>query len=141
MVRVYVVAEGQTEIAFVRNLLMDPFADRGIYLYPTLIGKPGHKGGTISYQRAKNDIIRFLKQEDKTYCTTMFDYFKLPHDFPGMPVEGNYHSVKKAEIVEKAFKKDISRTLGKAFKAIRKECKHFDQWLQRLEALLKLCDK
>jgi len=76
MVRIYIVAEGQTEIAFVRNLLIDPFANLGVYLYPILIGKPGHKGGVISYQRAKSDIIRFLKQERNTFCTTMFDYFR-----------------------------------------------------------------
>ena len=76
MVRIYVVAEGQTEIAFVQNLLIDPFSNLSIYLYPILIGKPGHKGGLISYQRAKSDVIRFLKQERNTFCTTMFDYFK-----------------------------------------------------------------
>ena len=76
MVRVYVVVEGQTEIAFIRNLLVEPFLNLGIYLYPSLLGKPGHKGGVISYQRAKSDIIRFLKQEHNTFCTTMFDYFR-----------------------------------------------------------------
>ena len=59
MIRIYVVAEGQTEIAFVKNLLIGVFSRLGIYLYPTLLGKPGTKGGVISYQRAKSDIIRF----------------------------------------------------------------------------------
>ena len=119
MVRVYVIAEGQTEIAFVRNLLIDPFSKLGIYLYPTLLGKPGHKGGVISYQRAKSDIIRFLKQERNTFCTTMFDYFRLPNDFPGLPIKGNYQPVQKAEIIEHAFKEDIIQTLGTAFNSDR----------------------
>lgn len=115
MVRVYVIAEGQTEIAFVQNLLIDPLSNLGIYLYPTLLGKPGHKGGVISYGRAKSDIIRFLKQERNTFCTTMFDYFKLPDDFPGLLITGNYQPVQKPEIIEHAFKKDIAQTLGVAF--------------------------
>jgi len=114
MVRIYIVVEGQTEIAFVRNLLIDPLANLDIYLYPILIGKPGHKGGVISYRRAKSDIIRFLKQERNTFCTTMFDYFRLPDDFPGFPITENYQPVQNAEIIEHAFKEDIVQTLGNA---------------------------
>jgi len=115
MVRVYVIAEGQTEIAFVKKLLVETFSNLGIHLYPTLLGKPGHKGGVISYQRAKSDVIRFLKQERNTFCTTMFDYFRLPDDFSGLPITGNYQSVTKVEIIEQAFKKDIAQTLGNTF--------------------------
>jgi len=115
MVRIYIVAEGQTEIAFVRNLLIDPFAKLGIYLYPTLLGKPGHKGGVVSYHRAKSDVIRLLRQERDTFCTTMFDYFRLPDDFPGLPIAGNYQPIQKAEIIEQAFKDDIIQTLGTEF--------------------------
>ena len=115
MIRIYIVAEGQTEIAFVKNLLIDAFSRFGIYLYPTLLGKPGTKGGVISYQRAKSDIIRFLKQERNTFCTTMFDYFRLPDDFPGLPITGNCQPVQKAEIIEHAFKEDIVQTLDTEF--------------------------
>jgi hypothetical protein len=44
----------------------------------------------------------------------MFDYFRLPDDFPGFPITGNYQPVQKAEIIEHAFKEDIVQTLGKA---------------------------
>lgn len=111
MVRVYIVVEGQTEIAFVKELLLQPFSNVGIYLHPRLIGKPGHKGGDVSYKRAKSDIIRFLKQEHDTYCTTMFDFYGLSDDFPGFSIQGNYQSVQKAEIIEEAIKKDIIQTL------------------------------
>lgn len=104
------VVEGQTEIAFVKELLVPPFSNLGIYLYPRLIGKPGHKGG-ISYDRAKRDILRFLRQERSTYCTTMFDYYGLPDDFPGLPIRGNYQVPEKAEIIELAFKQDVMQTL------------------------------
>jgi hypothetical protein len=45
----------------------------------------------------------------------MFDYFRLPDDFPGLPIKENCQPVKKAEIIEKAFKEDIIQTLGAAF--------------------------
>lgn len=110
MVRVNMVVEGQTEIAFVKELLVLPFSDLSIYLYPCLIGKPGHKGG-ISYNRAKSDVLRFLRQERSTYCTTMFDYYGLPDNFPGLPIRGNYQSAEKAEIIEQALKQDIIQAL------------------------------
>lgn len=112
MVRVYVVVEGQTEIVFVKELLQQPFSNLGIYLHPSLIGKPGHKGGVLSYDRAKRDIIGFLKQERDTFCTTMFDYYGLPVDLPGLPIKGSYRPIEKAEIIEQSFKKDIIQTLG-----------------------------
>ncbi len=62
MSRVYVVVEGQTEEIFIRQLLGPAFSNLGIWLQPALIGKPGHKGGVISYPRAKKDIIKFLAQ-------------------------------------------------------------------------------
>lgn len=115
MIRIHVVVEGHTEVAFIKNLLIDHFVQLGIFLYPALVGKPGHKGGVISYQRAKRDILRYLRQEQHTYCTTMFDYYKLPNDFPGMPIQGNLKSVQKAEIIERAFKEDIIKRTGPDF--------------------------
>lgn len=112
MIRIYSVVEGHTEIAFIKNMLIDHFAQLGVYLYPALVGKPGHKGGVISYQRAKRDIIRYLRQDQSSYCTTMFDYYRLPNDFPGMPIQGNLKSFQKAEMIERAFKEDIVKTAG-----------------------------
>ena len=39
-VHVYIVVEGQTEQTFVREVLAVYMADRGVFLYPALIGKP-----------------------------------------------------------------------------------------------------
>jgi len=112
MVRANIVVEGQTEIAFVKELLVPPFSNLGIYLYPSLIGKPGHKGGILPYKHTKRDIIVLLKQHRDTICTTMFDYYGLPNDFPGLPIKENYQAFQKAEIIERAIKQDIMQTLG-----------------------------
>ena len=111
MVRANIVVEGQTEIAFVKELLVPPFSNLGIYLYPSLIGKPGHKGGILPYKHTKRDIIVLLKQHRDTICTTMFDFYGLPNDFPGLPIKENYQASQKAKIIEQAIKQDIMRTL------------------------------
>jgi len=54
-VEVYVVVEGQTEQTFIRELLAPSLSYKGIYLHPVLIGKPGHKGGDIRFERAITD--------------------------------------------------------------------------------------
>ena len=82
-VEVVIVVEGQTEQTFVRDVLAKAMARRGVYLTAVLIGKPGHKGGDIRFERAKKDIGNFLKQRPDTYVSTMFDYFRIESDWPG----------------------------------------------------------
>lgn len=42
MIRVHIICEGQTEESFVSDVLVPHFSQKGIALYPSLIGKPGH---------------------------------------------------------------------------------------------------
>ncbi|HJW87087.1 MAG TPA: DUF4276 family protein [Candidatus Brocadiaceae bacterium] len=83
-VEVYIVVEGQTEQTFVRDILSPQMECKGIYLYPALIGKPGHKGGNVRFDRVRNDISHFLKQRKDTYVSTMIDYSKIDPKWPGM---------------------------------------------------------
>ncbi|MEQ4923491.1 DUF4276 family protein [Proteus hauseri] len=83
MTLVHVICEGQTEEAFVQNLLVEPFAHKGIYLIPALIGRPGHKGGNFKFDRLYPDIKNRLLADKNCYCTTFFDYYGLPESFPG----------------------------------------------------------
>ena len=82
-VDIYIVVEGQTEQTFVRDVLAPHMAHKEIYLHAALIGKPGHKGGDIRFNRAKKDIGNFLKQRQDTYISTMFDYFRIDSMWPG----------------------------------------------------------
>ena len=83
MIRIYVICEGQTEEMFVNEMLSEPFRLLGIYLQPSLIGKPGHKGGNFKFERVLTDVQKFLLNDTKSYCTTFFDFYGLPEDFPG----------------------------------------------------------
>jgi Domain of unknown function (DUF4276) len=83
MVRVYVICEGQTEETFIKEVLYDLFLAKSIYLQPVLIGKPGHKGGNFTFKRLLTDIKPLLLGDSASYCTTLFDFYGLPNNFPG----------------------------------------------------------
>ena len=83
MTTVHVICEGQTEEAFVNDLLVEPFAHKGIYLRPALIGRPGHKGGNFKFDRLYPDVQKRLFADRTCYCTTFFDFYGLPASFPG----------------------------------------------------------
>lgn len=83
MIRIHVICEGQTEEMFINDVLSEQFIPLGIYLYPSLIGKPGHKGGNFKFERVLSDVETLLLGDTKSYCTTFFDFYGLPEDFPG----------------------------------------------------------
>lgn len=115
-VEIYIVVEGQTEQTFVRDILAPYMGQWGIYLYSRLIGKPGHKGGNIRFDRAKVDIINFLKQRSDTYISTMFDYFRIHNEWPGREIirreiesKKSLTVEQKAKIIEDATMNEISK--------------------------------
>ena len=81
---VVIVVEGQAEQTFIREVLAPEMSVKGVFLQAALIGKPGHKGGNIRFERARMDIGRFLKQRPNTYICTMFDYSRIEPSWPGM---------------------------------------------------------
>lgn len=83
MIRVHVICEGQTEEMFVNEVLADSFRAKGIELYPSLVGKPGHKGGNFKFERLLNDVENRLLGDTTSYCTAFYDYYGLPESFPG----------------------------------------------------------
>jgi hypothetical protein len=84
MSRIYVLVEGQTEEAFLRELLVPHYARLGHYLHPIIVStSPGYRGGVVSYAKVKPQIVRLCLQDADAYVSTMFDLYALPHDFPG----------------------------------------------------------
>jgi len=82
--RIYILTEGQTEEAFVTELLTPHYSLRGLYLKPIIVTtSPGHRGGVVSYAKVRPQIERLCKQDSGAYITTMFDLYALPKDFPG----------------------------------------------------------
>ncbi len=83
MIRVHVICEGQTEEMFVNKVLLEAFLSQGILLVPSLVGKPGHKGGNFKFERLLNDVKIRLLGDTTSYCTTFYDFYGLPENFPG----------------------------------------------------------
>lgn len=84
MIRVHVICEGQSEEMFVNKVISPVFGIGKVELKPALIGKPGHKGGRFNLDRLSADISKRLLGDRNCFCTTFFDYYGLPSDFPGL---------------------------------------------------------
>ena len=112
MVRVHIICEGQTEETFVKELLTEKFALSGIYLTPSLIGKPGHKGGNVKYDRLFKDIRLHLLNDKTAFCTTFFDYYGLSPDFPGKAEADKQHNIAdKARIIQDALVEKLTERI------------------------------
>lgn len=113
MTIVHVICEGQTEEAFVKELLVEPFAHKGIYLMPSLIGRPGHKGGNFKFERLYPDIEKRLLADKNCYCTTFFDFYGLPETFPGKRLVDPQALVKsKAHTLQDALCEALTEKIG-----------------------------
>ena len=107
MTRVHVIVEGPTERSFVQEVLAPSLSRAGVYLTPTLLGIPGHKGGRANYARVKKDVLRQLKEDRAVYCSMMLDFYGLGKGFPGTPLPPNLSNMDKVIHLERAMKEDI----------------------------------
>jgi hypothetical protein len=91
-VRLNVIAEGHAEENFAKDTLAKHLINYGVVLQVRRVmtskdRKKTYRGGLMKYIRAKMDIESWIKEEkgtDAVFFTTMFDYYALPNDFPGM---------------------------------------------------------
>jgi hypothetical protein len=113
MIRVHVICEGQSEEAFVNELLFPTFYAQGIHLLPALIGRPGHKGGNFKFERLLPEIENRLLGDVNCYCTTFFDFYGLPSSFPGKgDVTANDTIEQKSSKVNEATTRKLTEKLG-----------------------------
>lgn len=113
MIRVHVICEGQTEEMFVNEVLAEPLRAKGIELYPSLVGKPGHKGGNFRYERLFADIEKRLLGDTSSYSTAFFDFYGLPERFPGKSEAKELGtSEEKASVMRGALEAKLSSNLS-----------------------------
>jgi len=114
MNKVFVYVEGQTEETFVRDLLAPFLQQRGIWLVPILARtkrtKAGHtfKGGIVSYNQVRRDVLNLLNDSSAVLVTTMLDYYGLPEDFPGKRSLSGGTPYQRVAHLEDAFRRDIN---------------------------------
>lgn len=115
MSRVHIICEGHTEEMFVNELLVPHMATQGIIISPAKMGRPGHKGGKVNYQRLLIELKNRLLKDRDCYCTTLFDYYGLPNRFPG---KSNSDKLKvsqdKFNLITKALHDQVTSDIGEA---------------------------
>lgn len=119
MIRVNVVAEGKTEMKFAKELLNQFFCGKPIIDARCVLTSRNnrsnyeHRGGLVNYKHAKNDILNWLKEDRSAYVTTMFDFYELPHNFPGYEdAKSRPTPLERVEYLELKMKEDIEADLA-----------------------------
>lgn len=112
--RVNLIVEGHAEETFARDVLQPVFAMRGIFLSARRVETSRtvaqiYRGGMTTYAKARRDLEAWLRQDASAYLTTLFDFYRLPADFPGMgsisPFLSPYEKVAR---LEEALARDIN---------------------------------
>lgn len=117
MIRLHITAEGQTEQRFAKMVLAPHLCPFQITVDARCVltsrnkrqGKE-YRGGLVSYAKAKEDIQRWLKEDNHPECrfTTMFDLYALPQDFPGYgEAQKLSDAYQKVAMLEARLKEDI----------------------------------
>jgi hypothetical protein len=110
MSEIVAIVEGETEQIFIRDQLAAHLGNLGISIWAVLSGKTRRHGGVKKWELARSDILRTLKEG--RYCTTMFDYYAMPQDWPGRAFASGLPWQQRASHVEAEILKDISTAVG-----------------------------
>jgi len=118
MIRLHIIAEGQTEQTFAKTVLAPYLANFNIFVDARCVltskdkrAAKEYRGGLLSYEKAKKDIQNWLKEDKRSECrfTTMFDLYALPNDFPGhSEAQREADKYRRVELLESAMAQDIN---------------------------------
>ena len=105
MVRLYVICEGLSEVAFVEQVLrphLEAQSNKEL-----LLCKPPNLKGHKSYAKTRKEIKNLLSTLSSVRVTTMIDLFKLPGDFPGRSELAGASPTEKVLFLETKLADDI----------------------------------
>ena len=117
VIRLNLIVEGQTEEAFVNEVLREHLGMLNIVcsarsVYTSKKGARWYRGGVTQYERIRKDIQNWINQEKSAtgiYFSTMFDLYALPSDFPNLEttrqLANPYERIAK---IERAFTESVS---------------------------------
>ena len=157
---IYIVAEGQTEEEFVKSLIQPYFVSKYNFpnVIPSLIGRPGHQGGAVNFERYQNDIKRFLREKD-VIVTSLIDFTSVKgfkylgnlsdhqlsdiqtvideFDNPELINEGDQTAPsKRLKAIIPGYQKVLygnTIALENGFQVVLDKCPRFNGWIKRLE--------
>jgi hypothetical protein len=113
MKKVFVLAEGQTEERFIKNVLYKEYIYTGICFIPVILStgktKMGNKfrGGVSTYSKIRDEVLKLLNDSSAAAVTTFMDYYALPEDFPGKENLASSDCYSRVDFLEKCFMNDI----------------------------------
>jgi hypothetical protein len=116
IIRLHLIVEGQTEEAFVNEILRPHLANLNVMADAHMIttnrkyGRLG-RGGNLRYDYVRQDLGLWMKQERKgdVRFTTMIDLYRLPKDFPGYgESQQMVDAYERVQALENAFSTDIN---------------------------------
>lgn len=115
-IRLNFIVEGQTEEAFVKQILRPYLAGFEVWVQARCVltsrrRNIKHRGGIESYERARNDINAWIKEDRNSDVrfTTMFDVYGLPTNFPGYKdAKQTSDPYGRVKVLENALEADIS---------------------------------
>lgn len=113
MRRVLALVEGQTEEAFIGRCVkphlwpLDVHLDVKIIETKRVLSGPNFKGGVSSWNQIARDLKLLLSDSSAVAVTTMFDYYGLPADVPGMGTRPDAAPDVKARHVQAAMESAV----------------------------------
>ena len=115
MKRLVFIVEGETEEAFVNNILRPYFQSCGLY-NPVQCFKIKHtQGGMHKYSYVRNDVLNTIYEHD-VIVTTMFDLYALPSSFPGYTEAKTINNhLERVRFLESKMKEDLNLSKGESF--------------------------
>jgi hypothetical protein len=125
MARLLIHVEGQTEEAFVKEVLRNHLISKGYHSAEArIVGNVRQMGGIRPWPSVKKEIMYHLREDAGCVATTMVDYYALPqgdpNGWPGRAQSGGLVSVKqKALCVQDAVRDDLLAEMGGRFDSRR----------------------
>lgn len=114
MKNVYIYCEGQTEEAFINEVLCPYLLNFNIYAQPIICSTKRtptqkYKGGAVNYEKIKRELPMLCKMHRNEIVTTMFDYYGMPQNTPAID-SSELDIYKRIEIIEQAINSDLNQT-------------------------------
>ena len=116
MIEIAALVEGQTELDFVSRVLAPHLGLMGVSIWGTLPGRVHKRGGVPAWEAVRGDILRYLKHRVGRICTTMFDFYGMPLDWPGRSEAGKAPMEHRGTIVQQALSQDVASAAGPQFR-------------------------
>jgi len=108
---IYVSCEGETEESFINHVLAPFLWESNLYLEPIIITTKHtptakHRGGVSTYSKIRKELLSLSQQHPNEFITTMFDYYGLPKDTPGIDNK-DVNIYRRIEAIESEINRDL----------------------------------